>query len=339
VTGWLQLTDEQRRATVDQAAILSGINPKAIEKDWWVTLALKALFQSAFADHIVFKGGTSLGKCWKLIERFSEDIDIVLDAEAFGMKYEEHPSKSYVEKLRRAGCEFTGTQLRTELEQQFTALGIAKDAITIEAEPVPEKFPDTDPQILHVKYRSLYEANEYLADEVKIEVSVRSLKSPFTTKPVQSILYEVLPNKAYEEIPFPVSVAEPPKTFLEKLFLLHEEFVKPDKTKIRTLRMSRHLYDLGKMMDAAIDKEALADKELYNTLILHRERYIRISWMDYSTLQPGSLSFLPPAEVLEAYKKDYETMREQMIYGDAAEYDILIEKLTNLQNILRKTAQ
>ncbi len=84
---WLQLTDEQRKISLEQASLKSGINVKAIEKDWWVTLTLKALFQSAFATQLVFKGGTSLSKCWKLIERFSEDIDIALDPETFGMKY------------------------------------------------------------------------------------------------------------------------------------------------------------------------------------------------------------------------------------------------------------
>jgi hypothetical protein len=336
MTGWLQLTDEQRKATVDQAALRSGINAKAIEKDWWVTLTLKALFQSAYAGDIVFKGGTSLSKCWKLVERFSEDIDIALDPAAFGEKYEDHPSKNYVEKLRRAGCQFTSTELKIEMEKQFAAMGIGKDAITIEAEPVPLAFPDTDPQILHVKYRSLYDANDYLVDEVKVEVSVRSLKIPFTAKPIQSILYELLPNKAYEETTLPVSVAEPRKTFLEKMFLLHEEFIRPDKIKIRTLRMSRHLYDLGKMIDAGIDNQALADKELYSTLLHHREWYTRISWMDYETLQPAFISFLPPTEVMEAYKNDYQIMKEQMIYGEAGEFEKLIDKLIQLNNRVRK---
>lgn len=71
MTGWLKLADEQRKATIDQAEQMSGIGAKAIEKDWWVTFTLKALFQSPYAQHIVFKGGTSLSKCWKLIARFS----------------------------------------------------------------------------------------------------------------------------------------------------------------------------------------------------------------------------------------------------------------------------
>ncbi len=77
--GWLQLNEEQRRAVIDEAEQLSGIYAKAIEKDWWVTLTLKALFQSAYSQYMVFKGGTSLSKGWHLIARLSEDIDIALD--------------------------------------------------------------------------------------------------------------------------------------------------------------------------------------------------------------------------------------------------------------------
>lgn len=336
MTGWLKLTDEQRKVTVEQAAVLSGINSKAIEKDWWVTLTLKALFQSVYSDYLVFKGGTSLSKCWKLIERFSEDIDIALYPAAFGMSYEENPSKSYVEKLRRKGCEFTSNELKIELEKQFALLGISAEMISIEVEPIPEKFPDTDPQVLHVKYNSLFDASEYLTDEVKIEVSVRSLKVPYAEKEVQSILYEVFPNKAYEEIPFLVTTAEPRKTFLEKMFLLHEEFHRPDISKIRSFRMSRHLYDLNRMINAGIDKDAIADTDLYATLIRHREWYIRISWLDYETLAAPSINFIPPNEVMELYSKDYEAMKGQMIYGEAEEFNVLIQELKIFLATLQK---
>lgn len=76
MTGWLRLTDEQRKASIDETAFRSGRQASAIEKDWWVTLTLKALFTMPEAKHLVFKGGTSLSKCWKLVQRFSEDIDI-----------------------------------------------------------------------------------------------------------------------------------------------------------------------------------------------------------------------------------------------------------------------
>lgn len=63
MTGWLSLTNAQRKAAIDQAEQLSGIGAKVIEKDWWVTITLKALFNSAYARYLVFKGGTSLSKC------------------------------------------------------------------------------------------------------------------------------------------------------------------------------------------------------------------------------------------------------------------------------------
>lgn len=61
----------------------------------------KSFFQSNYFNHIVFKGGTSLSKCWKLTERFSEDIDIALDPQVFGMEYNEKSSKNYVEKIKK----------------------------------------------------------------------------------------------------------------------------------------------------------------------------------------------------------------------------------------------
>jgi hypothetical protein len=146
----------------------------------------------------------------------------------------------------------------------------------------------------------------------------------------------VIPNKAYEETPFSVFAAEPRKTFLEKIFLLHEEFYRPDQSKIRSFRMSRHLYDLNRMMDAGIDKEALADTDLYATLVRHRKWYIRISWLNYETLAASTLNFIPSGEVMESYSKDYETMKEQMIYGEADGFDDLILKLREFLSVMRK---
>jgi hypothetical protein len=335
MTGWLKLTDSQRKATIDEAEQISGITAKAIEKDWWVTLTLKALFQSAYARHIVFKGGTSLSKCWNLITRFSEDVDIALDPEAFGMSYVENPSKSHVEKLKRKGCSFTSNELKAELEKRFTTLGASSDIITITAADVPEKRPDTDPQILFIKYHSLYEPSSYLTDEVKLEVGVRSLKTPYTQAAVQSLLYEFNPNPAYAETPFMVDVVEPRKTVLEKAMLLHEQFGRKDIVNIKVERMSRHLYDLGKLMNTSFGRDAITDHELYNHLVKHRQWYSRISWVDYESLGPETLSFIPPPVVFEVYREDYRAMQETMIYGEALSFDDLISQLKILQGRFR----
>lgn len=232
---------------------------------------------------------------------------------------------------------FTTNELNAELEKQISRLGVPAGLVTTGAAPVPDNFPDTDPQTLYVRYPSLYERNNYLADEVKIESSVRSLQIPYTSVAIYSLLNEINPNLAYIEAPFFVNAAEPGKTFLEKVFLLHEEFGKPDKSKIRFHRMSRHLYDLGNIMHTSFGREALSDFNLYDYLIKHREWYHRISWVDYQSLERTTLSFIPPAEVLDIYRQDYMQMQEQMIYGDTIPFDDLIDQLKNLQGEFRKT--
>ena len=67
-----------------QAANKTGLPVQAVEKDLWVTAVLRAIFCLSYANHLSFKGGTSLSKCWSLINRFSEDIDIAIDREFLG---------------------------------------------------------------------------------------------------------------------------------------------------------------------------------------------------------------------------------------------------------------
>ncbi len=91
-TEWLKISTERRIEILNQASNSTGLPAIAIEKDWWVTLALKASFALGYSQHIVFKGGTSLSKGWNLIERFSEDIDLAIDRKFFG--FEGHQQKS-----------------------------------------------------------------------------------------------------------------------------------------------------------------------------------------------------------------------------------------------------
>jgi Nucleotidyl transferase AbiEii toxin, Type IV TA system len=335
MTGWLQLTDEQRRTSIAQAAVVSGIAAKAIEKDWWVTLTLKALFESPYAKFFIFKGGTSLSKGWKLIERFSEDIDIALDPMAFGKEYKTNPSHTYVKTLKKLGCEFTSTVLLDALKAQFNAMGIPMNDIAITAETVPEKIPDRDPQTLYVKYKSLYPPHGYIADEVKIEFSVRSLKDPYATITVQSIISEAFPNVAYAETPFEVVAVEPRKTLLEKAFLLHEKFLNVNTDKIKIERLSRHLYDLVKLMNTEAGTESLKDYEFYTTLLEHRKSYVRLGNVDYDTLHYSTLSFIPPDAIIEMFRQDYRAMQAAMIYGTSPDFDTMISQLKILTGRFR----
>jgi hypothetical protein len=335
--GWLSLTDEQRKISLAQAERTSGIIPKALEKDWWVTLTLKALFQTPYAELLIFKGGTSLSKCWKLINRFSEDIDIAMSPKLFGKDYQESPGTGYLNRLKRAGCAFTSKELKNALMEQFMAVGVPEGAITIEAGAVAEGMPDKDPQELFIKYTSLYDPNPYLADEVKIEVSVRSKLEPYAAVPVQSLLYEHFPNAAYQEQPFSVQAVEPHKTFLEKAFLLHEQFHRGVSAIIKTERMSRHYHDLARMMDTEVGQRALSDKDLYAAIIRHRSYYNRMKGIDYDLLRTPHINFYPPELMLVGYQEDYKVMLENMIYGDAPDHEELFVLIKQLNQRFRDT--
>jgi predicted nucleotidyltransferase component of viral defense system len=96
---------EQRKIDIfNQVSDRTGLPSAAIEKDWWVTMALKAIFELPYSEHIVFKGGTSLSKGWNLIERFSEDIDLALDRALLG--YEGYLNKGQIRNLRKDSCKF-----------------------------------------------------------------------------------------------------------------------------------------------------------------------------------------------------------------------------------------
>jgi hypothetical protein len=153
--------------------------------------------------------------------------------------------------------------------------------------------------------------------------------------PIQSILSEAFPNNAYNETPFQVIATEPRKTFLEKVFLLHEKFVNINPDKIKIERLSRHLYDLVKMMNTAVDQQILKDHEFYEAIVEHRKNYIRLGGVDYNTLHHSTLAFIPPAAVTDKFRQDYRSMQAAMVYGTSPEFDAMVEQLKLLTGRFR----
>lgn len=113
MTLWLNHTIDERIAMLQRAEEKFRINQVAIEKDWWVTVVLNALFKCSCADQLIFKGGTSLSKGWNLIERFSEDIDLSVNHEFFGI---EKTTKNQREKLRKKARRYFLDTVSAELE-------------------------------------------------------------------------------------------------------------------------------------------------------------------------------------------------------------------------------
>lgn len=331
--GWIKKLDENSRITsLNQASILSGISAKAIEKDWWVTLVLKMIFSSGYAGHFAFKGGTSLSKGWNIIDRFSEDIDIALNSEAFGMKYIENPSKTFVEQLRRAGCSFTSNEIVKELKNQFTKLELSESLYSIEAEKVRADMPDTDPQAIYVNYKSVIDSNKYIPDRVKIEFSVRSKREPNESRQMTSLLNSFYPSEIYGEEVFQVTTIKPDRTLIEKILLLHEEYNREDESKMRTYRMSRHYYDLYRINQLPDYSSALKNVSFINEIIEHRKSYSRLRHFNYDTLSIGQIAIVPSKAVLIALQDDYEEMIKEMMYGQIPTFSEIIMAVKGIED-------
>ena len=303
-----------------------------IEKDWWVTAVLRALFSLPYSEHISFKGGTNLSKCWNLIERFSEDADIAIDREYLG--FGGTLSKTQIsDKLRRAACSFVRETLQYDLAEKLIENGVSADKFKVNVNITP--VTTTDPEIIEVEYQSAFNTLPYIRSKVIIEVSGRSMNEPVVSVGVSSFIDDVFTNAPFAEPKFDVRAVVPERTFLEKVFLLHEEFSKPSGM-IRTERMSRHLYDIAQMMDTPIVERALLDENLYKTVIDHRRMFIGLKGFDYSTLLPQTLSIVPQGEIREQWKEDYKVMQETMIYGDSPSFDELIIKIQALNDRIRQ---
>lgn len=301
-----------------------GIPAAAVEKDWWVVQTLALIQQMDAASYIVFKGGTSLCKAWGIINRFSEDIDLALDKRFLGI--EECTTVKQVKKLRSVTRKFIYDSFIPELQDKCSKTGFTDVLIEL----YEEDGKNLEPVQILIKYKRCTPRSTYTTPDVKIEIGSRSLREPFTPRKFSSLVGEHYKDKPFADAPIIVPCVNPERTFLEKLFLLHEEFQKPE-DEIRVARLSRHLYDIEMLMRNGFADIALANKELYNEIIQHRCIYTKISGVDYNLHQPKTLNPLPPASVIENWKKDYQRMQEEMIYGESLSFGELIKKISILK--------
>lgn len=329
---FIDIPADRQRQAINNVALKTELPPSSIEKDWWVTQVLKALHTLPYAEHIAFKGGTSLSKCWNLIARFSEDIDIALSREFLGFGGE--LSKTQIsDKLRRAACSFVRGKMQYDVKEALLAQGIRQDVFSVDVVITP--VTTVDPEVITVTYQSLYDVSPYIKNTVKLEISGRSMVDPVEKKFINAAIDAHFPNAPFAEEPFEVNAVIPERTFLEKVFLLHEEF---HKDVVRVERMSRHVYDLAMMMDSErkIADRAVNNEELYRTVLEHRRKFIGLKGFNYDELYTDTLCIVPDNEIAERWQEDYKFMGEHMIYGPVPSFEELVEKMTLLNNKIRQ---
>lgn len=216
---FIDLSKEDSLDILDRVSNELNIRQReVIEKDWWVTAVLRAMFSLPYANHLSFKGGTSLSKCWHLIDRFSEDIDIAIDREFLG--FSGTLSKTQIsDKLRREACSFVRETMQYDLAEQLYKDGISKEKFKVNVNITP--ISTTDPEVININYDSVLsfsidglDGNQYILPKVKIEVSGRSMSEPVSEIALNSMIDQVYPNTPFAEPKFMVRAVLPERTFI-----------------------------------------------------------------------------------------------------------------------------
>ena len=333
MVAFLKYTDEQRRQAFLLTAQKKGLPEPIIEKDWWVSQVLNIVFDLEIADQLVFKGGTSLSKGWNLIERFSEDIDLAINPAYFGVT--DLPTKKQIKSLRKRSSLFVAQELAGLLQQALDDAGLSGEC-RLEVQPDGEgdgTYPE--PRVISLYYRSLYEESSisYVQPIVKLEVGARSLIEPTEEIVCRSMVSEVLPVEDYKNVA--ISVAAPQKTFLEKVFLLHELF-SIERKSLSANRRSRHLYDIERMMDKPFAIEAVKDDALWEHIRQHRMAFTAMVGVDYNEHMRAELCLTPPERWMREWKDDYQRMSGTMIYGEKLPFEQLVARMKELEKRFRE---
>jgi hypothetical protein len=338
---FLHSSPERRKKACIELSDAMHLHAASVEKDLWVCWTLRELFSLPhIGEHLTFKGGTSLSKAWKLIQRFSEDIDLVVDKEALGFGGEAAPDKAPSNKQRKARVEALMAASRHWVQCALQPALATRIAATLRDDSAwkLEVDPDmTDGQCLLLHYPSAF-PNEpgYIKPVVKIELGARSDDWPHSECPIQPYLAERFPQ-LMPEGPFPIRVLAAERTFWEKACLLHEETFRPH-DKPRKLRMARHYYDLWCLLCAGVGERALANTVLFQRVAEHREIFFRYAWVDYTTHRPGSFRLTPPTDHLANWRFDYQAMLGPMFFGEVPDFDEILETVSKFEKTFNATA-
>lgn len=347
---WIDYSIEERLTMIQHVTRANNIDEASAEKDWWVTAVLHALFNMSISPYLLFKGGTSLSKGWNIISRFSEDIDLALDRSFFlnvkGYKCANCASNTQIHNLKEKGQDYIFGEFKEELRSTMLKMGLTDASVKganeqLDASGKPMKIDhDKDPNVIFVSYPSLYSTQysnnkPYARPEVKIEISVLSMTEPYENKRITSLINRAYSNEGInvdDDFSSIIKTVSPSRTFLEKAFLLCEEF---QKSNPRTRRMSRHLYDLEKLMDTDYAAAALNDVNLYKSIVAHREKFYHPGYVDYKKELPNTITILPPDQLRSSYESDYKAMQRSFIYGNSLPFNKLMDRISSLQNRFR----
>ena len=325
---FLELPSDERRLSIEQAALRRNVSPVVLEKDFWVCWLLGILFESQFAGNLVFKGGTSLSKVFGVIDRFSEDIDLSLSP-AFLNLPEAVTSRNQASKWMakaEAACRVAvRDQIAPAMEAAVEGVLGTRDQMWLEF----MTDANTNSQVLLFHYPSSQPPGfQYLRRSVKMEFGSLTDQQPVGRHPIRPWVAEVLPD-SFADWRCEVVALELERTFWEKATILHTEYHRPAE-KPTPDRFSRHYADTASLAKHPATSRALQQHDLRERVVGWKSQFFGSSWANYDYAKPGTFRLVPPSGRLPALRRDYRAMRD-MYLSEPAGFEDMLTSLAELE--------
>lgn len=341
----LAASEKERRDLFVSAATRLGTAVQNVEKDFWVAWVLDGLFNGlqAGGPRLLFKGGTSLSKAFGLISRFSEDIDITVFRQDLGQAVEVEELEALSGKKRRARLEEIRTACQqyiagTLMEQLQAIAGAVMSERNFKLELDPD---DKDGQSLLFWYpvaAAQPKPGDYIRSAVKIESGAKSALDPHVSASVTPYVAQDLPRLELQVAN--ITTVRPERTFWDKVMILHglrQWHAKRGELRHAGQRVSRHYYDVYRLMQADADQSWRKDQALASDCARHARMFFGSPDLGLETAAAGNFTLVPDEAMRAPLAKDYEAMAG-MIFGEVPDLDDVLTAITDLEMVLNNAA-
>ncbi len=338
----VSLPPRDRVVVFEETADRLNTLPGYIEKDYWVCMVLDFLFNRLPPSHprMLFKGGTSLSKAFGLVNRFSEDVGIVVSREDLGFTGENDPTGQGALSNRRRKALFSelrlacSTYVRGDLRSALTAL--VADVLD-GCDVVPDPY-DQDAQSLLVRYPTMYAVApvSYVEPGVKIEAGARSAVEPTAMCTVAPLIAEELSDwSLYVDN---IRTVSPQRTVWDKILILHGlhcGFRDRKRLPASADRISRHYYDVAMILQTDLGQTALTDTDLLQDVRNHSLIAFRTAWKRIEEAVPGSVRLVPQQELRHVLEQDYRDM-QRMVFGSRPTFEWIMQQLSQAEAAINR---
>ena len=315
-----------REALFRNTAVKMGMSEAIVEKDFWVCYMLDYLFhRCTWKDNLAFKGGTSLSKAYGLIERFSEDIDLILDWRVLGYGINE-PWEQRSNTKQDIFNKEANTRAEDFLRDTFLPSVIAGLTADL-GDKVKCVIDDTDSQTVKIAYPNSFSEMSIL-QEIRLEIGALAAWTPVKVAEVTPYAAQEY-GRLFKQPSTNILTVLPERTFWEKATILHREAFREEDRPFPT-RYSRHYYDLYRMMQTEVKDNALADNDLLTKVVDFKDKFYRCPWARYDLAKRGTMRLMPPEYNLNKLRDDYEHM-QNMLFGDKPSFEEIMDDIAKLE--------